>query len=335
MKRSAPIRRQLALSAAATSTLIAVGFIVPLALFVGGEEDRNTIWVILAALGVSLVLGATAIADLMGRRIVRPVIALADAADRIGWGDLTARAELSGPAEVVEVADTLNQVAERIDELLAAEREEVADLSHRLRTPVTALRLDIDGLPEGEEKERLVADVDALETSVDRLINEARRKSRRPTITIADLAGIARERVAFWLVLAEDQERACTRDIPAGAIPVASTNDELAAVLDALLGNVFAHTPEGTAFSVSVTPLPVGGGGRLVVEDDGPGLPSGDVLDRGTSGGGSTGLGLDIVRRTAEETGGGVEVGPSASGGARIVVTFGPPRGQPARGTLR
>src|SRR5690606_14183576 len=155
----------------------------------------------------------------------------------------------------------------------------------------------IDGLPEGEEKDRLTADVDSLEASVDRLINEARRKSRRPTITIADLAGVARDRVAFWLVLAEDQDRPCTRDIPAGAIPVASTGDELAAVLDALLGNVFAHTPEGTPFSVRVGPLPIGGGGQMVVEDEGPGLPSDDVLDRGTSGGGSTGLGLDIVRR--------------------------------------
>ena len=79
---------------------------------------------------------------------------------------------------------------------------------------------------------------------------------------------------------------------------MAVSADELEAALDALLGNVFAHTPEGTAFRVEVRTLS-DGGISLAVEDAGPGL-SPDFVERGVSGAGGTGLGLDIARRTAE-----------------------------------
>ena len=91
------------------------------------------------------------------------------------------------------------------------------------------------------------------------------------------------------------------------------------------LNNLLAHTPEGTAFRVTVTPVRTGGG-TLTIEDDGPGWPvDRDVLERGESGGNSTGLGLDIVRTTTEASGGAVTLGASPSGGARLVARFGPP----------
>ena len=98
--------------------------------------------------------------------------------------------------------------------------------------------------------------------------------------------------------------------------------DELEAAFDALLGNIFSHTPEGTAFRVEVAAR-TGGGTRLVVEDDGPGVDPGLVV-RGESRGGSTGLGLDIIRRTAEAPGGHMHIKQSASGGARIELEFPP-----------
>jgi signal transduction histidine kinase len=107
---------------------------------------------------------------------------------------------------------------------------------------------------------------------------------------------------------------------------VAVSADELEAALDALLGNVFAHTPEGTAFRVEVRTLS-DGGVSLAVEDSGPGL-SPDLVARGKSGAGGTGLGLDIARRTAEGHGGVFRISRSASGGARIAMEFpttGPP----------
>ena len=90
---------------------------------------------------------------------------------------------------------------------------------------------------------------------------------------------------------------------------------DLEAAVDALIGNVFAHTPEGTPYSItcSSTVETV----RLIVDDGGAGFGP-EALERGRSGGGSTGLGLDIARRTAETSGGRFTVGESPLGGARV-----------------
>jgi len=283
-------------------------------------------WTLLAGLGLTMVAIATLVADRIAKSVVVPVAELADTADRLGAGDLAARVEPDGPPEIRHVGQTLNRLAERIDELLKEEREAVADLSHRLRTPIAALRLDVDGLSgSGEERDRLVADVDALTRSVDRLIREARRPVRVGVGASADLAAVTRDRAAFWMVLAEEQDRACTLEVDDHPRPVGVTRDDLDAALDALLGNVFAHTEPGTGFRIAVTPDANDRGAILVVEDEGGGWPGGAVLARGESGGGSTGLGLDIVRRTAIASGGSLAVDESASGGARVTVTFGPP----------
>ena len=92
---------------------------------------------------------------------------------------------------------------------------------------------------------------------------------------------------------------------------------DLGDALDALIGNVFAHTPEGVAFRVAVARSSATTA-WVEVADDGPGIPAADVLERGRSEAGSTGLGLDIARRTAERGGGSIEIGSSPSGGARV-----------------
>ena len=74
-----------------------------------------------------------------------------------------ARATLGRPEEVAEVGSALNLLADRIDEVIATEREAVADLSHRLRTPLTALRLDADALTDPEESERIGQHVTSLD----------------------------------------------------------------------------------------------------------------------------------------------------------------------------
>jgi signal transduction histidine kinase len=135
-----------------------------------------------------------------------------------------------------------------------------------------------------------------------------------------DAARVLREEVDFWQPLAEDQDRSVEIDVPDRAVEVRCAADDLKAAVDALLENVFAHTPEGTAMAVLVD---VGRADATVtVADGGPGIPRGAV-DRGASGGGSTGLGLDIVRRTAESSGGCLEVGSSDSGGASMVMRLG------------
>ena len=120
-----------------------------------------------------------------------------------------------------------------------------------------------------------------------------------------------------------------TVDLAPGPVPVRLSRDNLVTCADILLENVFAHTPEGASFAVRLSRR-AGGGTWLVVADDGPGFPPGGPVRRGLSGGGSTGLGLDIARRIAEESGGTMTIGPSASGGGWVTLGFGAPAGQPA-----
>jgi len=98
--------------------------------------------------------------------------------------------------------------------------------------------------------------------------------------------------------------------------------NDLADVVDVLLDNVFAHTDDGVPIEVWVVPR-ADGAIVLTVEDGGPGLPAGDIVSRGNSGAGSTGLGLDIARRAALASGGWLELGQSRLGGALVRVVLG------------
>jgi signal transduction histidine kinase len=333
---SAPVRGGISVLvpvALETDQTAVVRVIVPTSVLDRGVASA---WAVEAALGITLVASAVFVADRLARTIVRPVDALADAAGRLGEGDLSVRINPEGPPEVKQVALAFNRLGDRVGELLEAERELVADLSHRLRTPLTVLRLDAEGLNNPEEARRLADDVEELERAVTVVIRQARRPVQEDLITTpseTDAAKVAADRLAFWAPLAEDQERPFEfvglgdgdGRAPASTT-VAVSADELEAALDAILGNVFAHTPEGTAFQVEVRTLS-DGGISLAVEDSGPGL-SADLVERGVSGGGGTGLGLDIARRTAETAGGVFRIGRSAAGGARIAMEFpttGPP----------
>ena len=277
--------------------------------------------VILVLVGIAILAVAMVIADRLAQWTVRPVAALASTANRLSSGQLQARAPVNGPREVVEVGVAMNRLAQRITELLDDEREQVADLSHRLRTPVAAVKLAVEALPDSPEAVRLSEHVDALERTVGSVIREARRGVREQPTPACDVVSVVKGRVAFWAVLAEDQGRRVELRLPTTSRFVRVSADDLEAAVDALLENVFAHTPEGTAMSVAVEVDR--SNAWITVSDEGPGIGAGSI-DRGRSAGGSTGLGLDIVRRTAEGSGGSFEVGSAPGGGAAMVIRLGP-----------
>ncbi|MEU5691904.1 HAMP domain-containing sensor histidine kinase [Actinosynnema sp. NPDC020468] len=273
-------------------------------------------WVLVVVIGV--VAGVR-----VGRRRVVPVVdgvaALVDAArdGRVPGGGL---AELRALGEAVEAA------ARRAERVVEREREVIADVSHRLRTPLTALRLDADALGGGVVADRVRRAVTALGHDVDRII-----EALRPVVdeeATCDLGEVVAARMEFWAVHAEDQGRGCEVELPYRPTPVPLSADVVGAVVDALLDNVFCHTPARTALSVAV--VTHAGWITLVVEDGGPGVADPErALDRGASGGGSTGLGLDIARGAAEATGGTIHVERGRLGGARVRLRFSEANGKP------
>ena len=275
-------------------------------------------WGLLALLGIALVALAVLAADRIGRSLVRSVDRLAETALRLSRGDMQARVEPAGPQEVRAVGIALNQLADRIDELLGTERAAIADLSHRLRTPVTALRAEVSTVADRGGLRRVELGIDELTKTIDQIIRDAAQPVRRGIGIVSDLAEIGRQRVAFWGVLAEDQHRRLTVDVRDGPLPVAVVASDLAAMLDALMDNVFSHTPEGSGFTVMIRS--VGGRVQLIVDDEGAGFAEGFDPVRGASGRGSTGLGLDIVRRIASEANGALLMRSRAGGGARVQV---------------
>ncbi|MFD8793563.1 HAMP domain-containing sensor histidine kinase [Streptomyces vinaceus] len=317
--------------------------------FVPEEELTHGVkesWAVMAFLAVALIGGSVLVADRLGSKVVRSSKKLAQASRALGQGDLDTRVDPVGPRELRDAGVAFNAMAHRMTELLAVERELVADLSHRLRTPLTALHLASERMAGTPESARVEAAVGELEAELRAIIAAARTplavgpmgqgmlgtepSAGHDSAGAAGAAGTAgprceaadvvRRRTAFWSVLAEQQNRCCTVDVTQEPTAVALSDDDVAAVVDALIGNIFRHTAPGTPFGVQV--VRTAQAVELVVEDGGPGIPEPELaLSRGSSTG-STGLGLDIAGRAATATGGSVHIGRGPLGGARITVSF-------------
>ncbi|MFF7011434.1 sensor histidine kinase [Streptomyces fimicarius] len=326
-------------------TALSTGDIAVVEVFVAeGDVSKGvaTAWLMLAGVGVALIVGSVAVADRLGVRMVQPAQRLAGAAQDLGEGRLGTRVPEEGPTELRSAAVAFNSMADQVVQLLANERELAADLSHRLRTPLTVLRLNAASLGEGPAAEQTRAAVQQLEHEVDTIIRTAREQRPQTqgvqTGAGCDASEVIRERMGFWSALAEDEGREVRLAGVDRTVRIPVARPELAAALDALLGNVFRHTPEGTAFAVDVHHS--GDAVIVLVSDAGPGIPDPKAaLARGASGRdgsggsvGSTGLGLDIVRRVAESTGGDLRIGRSVLGGTEVRIWIGLHGSRPERG---
>jgi signal transduction histidine kinase len=287
--------------------------------FVPSAQVRHgvlTSWIIMTGVAAALVAVAVVVADRLAMHVVRPARELAAAAAALGDGDLAARSTPAGPPELTAAGEAFNAMADRLARMIAAERVMSADLPHRLRTPLTALRMNAAALGTGRAADDTRFAVANLELEIDRIIRAARRPAQDEPSN-CDAAEVLLDRMEFWSALADDQNRAWHLTGTDRTIRVPVARPDLVAAVDAMLGNVFLHTPEGTQFAVTLH----GGNGMVTIffADAGPGIadPSA-ALERGNSSGGSTGLGLDIARRVAESTGGELKIDKSWLGGAQI-----------------
>jgi signal transduction histidine kinase len=307
-----------------------------------GENDLNEgtarDWWILFGIALGLVAGSVIVVDRLARGAVSSATNLVQAALAVGGGDLGVRIQPSGPRELAEAGYAFNRMADRLVTSRTSERELVADLSHRLRTPLTVLRLDAEALDPDDTQigqfsaaeldrrrgiRRIRQAIVTLEGEVDQLINTTRKavaaQVAAPEEGLCDASEVVRDRMVFWSALAGDQNRQYRVVGAHTRIPVPVARAELAAALDAVLGNVFRYTPQGTAFEVGISRRD--GWVAVRVDDAGAGIADPErALMRGESDQGSTGLGLDIARRAAQATGGSVSLDRAAMGGASVVM---------------
>ena len=273
-------------------------------------------WLILGAIA-AIVLGAAGLVGVsIARFVTLPLRRLEQAAAEFGSGDFDVRApELDGPPEVRSLARAFNETATKLSRLVAAQDEFVADASHQLRTPLTALRLRLEtGDLEGGLRE-----VERLGTLVDELLALARADAR--PAAVVDAAEVVRERVNHWRPLAEENEVALAADTDGSALVHASP-ERLSQIIDNLLSNAFEVAPAHSTVIVAVR------SGRqrieLRVRDQGPGMTAEqrehafDRFWRGREGG--SGLGLAIVRRLVQVDDGDVELRDVEGGGLEVLV---------------
>ncbi len=280
------------------------------------SEGVPLAWASIIGLGLVLAGLAVVAAAQVGRQVSRPVLAVAATAHRLRAGELQARAPLDGPPETVELGEALNGLAVRIEELLVIEREAVRELAHRLRTPVTALRLESDSVPDPESRAELGRLVGLLQAAIDDLVREARRPVREDLPAASDGVAVVAARVAYWTPLAEDQDRALRVDLPPGPVRVGLGAADLGDLVDICIDNVFAHTSEGVGLTVTLTRS--GASAILVVADDGPGFAEKPGQQRQ----GSSGFGLQIVGRVLAKVGGSLRTSAPGVPGGRVELTL-------------
>lgn len=334
------VRRRLAL---VTGLIVLVALIAFESLFyleilLDPSRDND---LVLERLPRALVLGTAAVlvaaglaAWLAGTRALRPLSRIVTAAARVAEEGEFGRRLPEDPRdpEVAQLTATFNRLIQRVDEVLAVQRQFVADTSHELKTPLTTVAGNLELL------EQHLSPDERAET-----LRETQQEVRRMARLVRDLLLLAevgepgrRERrpVRLDLLTQAVVERVSASPVPrvrvlAEPVVVAGDDDRLQQMLTNLLQNALRYASASPG-AVQVTVAREPGEARLIVEDDGPGLPP-EALDRvfdrfyrvdraRSRAQGGTGLGLAIVRHIAEAHGGRVSAENRRRGGALFCV---------------
>lgn len=296
-------------------------------------ELRGVLLVVMAGGVAAATLAARAIAT----RILGPVAGLTAAAEHVTeTEDLSRRIEVEGDDEVASLGHRFNTMLGRLeesrtqlDEAHEDQRRLIADASHELRTPVTALRTNIEVIASGGlgagEAARALGDAAAQAEELGLLIGDLMDLAR------GEPASEDREEIRLDAIVAEAVDRARRHapgvefTVDADESVVEGSPERIARALNNLLDNAAEHGG-GTAVEVSVA------SGVVRVRDHGPGLDPAEaarLFDRFYRGSRSrsrpgSGLGLAIVRQVAEAQGGSATAAPAAGGGAEFILRFGP-----------
>ncbi|MFF4599968.1 sensor histidine kinase [Amycolatopsis sp. NPDC001319] len=293
-------------------------------------------WLVLAA-GAVVAFGlALLVAIPVVRWTLRPVRRLDEATGALVAAVVSGReaepvGESGGPPELRKLGRSFDRMAASVSEALAAQRAFVADASHQLRNPLTALKLRLGNLEGHVDDDAAAADLDAarvdagrLNQILDELLSMARAESAGGELVAEDLGAVVSDRVADWSVVGAARDVALETDADVKGARVLLPPRGLEVILDALIDNALKFTGQGTSVHVSA----VNGGNRvtLAVRDHGPGLRE-DELERAVDrfwrssahqNVPGSGLGLAIVREIVRHSGGDMRLSLPDGGGLRI-----------------
>ncbi len=291
-------------------------------------------WGRLALIGLGGLAAGGLLAVALARWVGRPLRAVDAAARQLGEGRLEARtAGGGGPVEVRRLSATFNTMAARMETLIHGNRAVVADVSHQLRTPLTALRLRLDVLA-ADADESTAAELGAaqeevarLSRLVDGLLAVARAENSVPRAVPVRIGEVVADRLAAWNPVAQDRKVALSSRCPRGLTARLGPGD-LEQMLDNLLANALDAAREGTR-------VWIGGyarrdGAVLTVSDDGPGMSAAAQATAfhrfGNPEASGTGLGLAIVHRLITANGGSVTLEDTPGGGLTVVLELPAPQ---------
>ena len=268
-----------------------------------------------ALVGLAAVLIGSLLAFLVARRIIKPVQAVQATARTISESDLSRRIEVAGNDEIAQLAETFNELLDRLERAFAAQRAFVDDAGHELRTPITIIRGQLEVLSDDPEEQRkaialVTGELDRMSRMVNDLLLLA--KAQQPAFLEFDLVDVgALTREVHDKVRALGSRRWSLERVAEGTL--VGDRQRLAQALIQLLQNAVDHTDPGT--EIALGSRIADGLARFWVRDTGPGIPS-ELRDRiferfsrtGSRRSEGAGLGLSIVQMIAEGHGGRVWV---------------------------
>ena len=300
--------------------------------------------------GAVALLASVVLALLVTRWVARPLQRMVAAARGVADGDYRGQIPLSGPEEVRGLASAVNEMVRRVDAGRQAQRDFVANVSHDLKTPLTAIQgfaqAILDGAASDDEARRHAAaiifeEADRLHRLVEDLLDLARIDAGQMAFTMAplDLTSVLRavtERLGMRAA-----EKGVRLESRVGPLPgLVGDGDRLAQVFTNLLDNAIKHSPPGGA--VTATSEVLKGRVLIHVDDTGPGIPPGELsriferfyqVDKSRRGDESrgVGLGLAISREIVQAHGGRLSAQSARGSGSRFTVSLPlPPTGNTA-----
>jgi signal transduction histidine kinase len=270
-------------------------------------RDARAAWLLIGAVSLGIIAAAVAAALLLGRRLARPLERLAGAARRLGDGDFSVRSERAGIREVDEVGAALDATAARLDDLLRRERAFSADASHQLRTPLQALRIELEAIElRGDAPEEIaaaLAQVDRLGGTIDTLLAAARDADRREAV--ADLPSLLDDAESRWRGTLAATGRPLRVRLEARDGRARASGPLVREMLDVLIGNAQRHG----AGAVTLLLRQRDGWLAVDVTDEGPGFAEPErAFVRGAGDGEGHGIGLALARSLAEAEGGSLTI---------------------------